>query len=162
MSGPTISGAGMPFCRFSSSNRPRLAASALSPFGISSRTLRYSVLILTADGWWKADLTRRASKAEACTMNLGAESEMWTVDPPVPGALVARVFERGSYSVSGGALRYRRGLGGRQPLTLNVFDERSTMEARVDRVVFRLVPDGLDAGGDAGSAALQFWMPETR
>ncbi len=122
-----------------------------------------SVLILTADGWQRADLKRRASGAGSCAMDLGGDSEMWTIDPPVPGALVARVFERGSYHVSGGALRYRRGLGGRQPLTLDVFDDdRSTIEAGVDRVIFRLVADGLHAGGDTNSAALQFWIPETR
>lgn len=35
---------------------------------------------------------------------------------PVPAGL-ALVFERGSYSVTAGALRYNRGAGGRQPLT---------------------------------------------
>ena len=122
-----------------------------------------SVLILTADGWQRADLMRRASGAGSCAMDLGGDSEMWTIDPPVPGALVARIFERGSYHVSGGALRYRRGLGGRQPLTPYVFDDdRSTIEARVDRVIFRLVADGLRPGGDTNSGALQFWIPETR
>ena len=33
------------------------------------------------------------------------------------GAVVARVFERGSYALSDGALRYQRGAGGRQPVT---------------------------------------------
>ena len=122
-----------------------------------------SVLILTADGWQRADLTRRASAAGSCAMDLGGDSEMWTIDPPVPGALVARIFERGSYHVSGGALRYRRGLGGRQPLTPYVFDDdRSTIEAQVDRVIFRLVADGLHLGGETNSEALQFWIPETR
>lgn len=34
----------------------------------------------------------------------------------------ALVFETGSYHVSGGALRYRRGGGGRQPMTESVFN----------------------------------------
>ena len=122
-----------------------------------------SVLILTSDGWHGADLTGRASGAQSCTMDLGGDSEVWTVEPPVTGALVVRVFERGSYHIGGGALRYRRGLGGRQPLTPNVFDDdRSTMEARVDRVVFRLVADGLREGADTSSTSLQFWTPEHR
>jgi len=122
-----------------------------------------SVLILTTDGWRRADLTRRASGAGSCTIDLGRDSEMWTIDPPVPGALVARIFERGSYHVSGGALRYRRGLGGRQPLTLEVFDDdRSTIEARVDRVILRLVADGTHEGVDTDSAVLRFRIPETR
>ena len=137
-----------------------------------------SVLILTAEGWLGADLTRRSSGAGSCVMDLGGDQEMWTIDPPVPGALVARIFERGSYHVSGGALRYRRGLGGRQPLTLEVFDDdRSTMEVQAERVVLRLVgaglhplglhppglhPPGLHLDPDTSSATLQFMIREAR
>lgn len=126
-----------------------------------------SVLILTADGWRRADLTGRASGAQSCTMDLAGDSEVrtevWTIEPPVTGALVARIFERGSYHLIGGALRYRRGLGGRQPLTPDVFDDDlSTMEARVDRVVLRLVADGVPERADTSSASLQFWTPEHR
>jgi hypothetical protein len=96
-------------------------------------------------------------------MDTGGDPELWSVDPPVPGALVVRVFERGSYHVSGGALRYRRGMGGRQPLTLDVFDDdRSNVEARAAEVVFRLVADRLHAGADTNSAALRFWIPDFR
>jgi hypothetical protein len=35
-------------------------------------------------------------------------------------------FERGSYHVANGALRYRRGPGGRQPVTADVFEADST------------------------------------
>lgn len=42
-----------------------------------------------------------------------------------PGGVVARVFERGTYSLSGRALRYRRGAGGRQPLTPEIFESES-------------------------------------
>ncbi|MEJ2504364.1 MAG: hypothetical protein P8177_13800 [Gemmatimonadota bacterium] len=46
-------------------------------------------------------------------LRLGLERE------PAPGSATALaiVFEKGSYHLSGGALRYRRGAGGRQPLT---------------------------------------------
>ena len=122
-----------------------------------------SVLILTAEGWRQADLTERASGPQSCAMDPAGDAEVWTIEPPVTGALVARIFERGSYHVSGGALRYRRGLGGRQPLTPNVFDDdRSSMEARLDRVILRLVADGVLQGGDTSSASLQFWTPEHR
>lgn len=40
-------------------------------------------------------------------------------------ASIARVYERGAYSVAGAALRYQRGAGGRQPLTAEVFDTES-------------------------------------
>jgi hypothetical protein len=119
-----------------------------------------SVLILTASGWRRTDLTGRAVGPRSCALDLGGDSEVWTVDPPVGGALVARVFERGSYHISGGALRYRRGRGGRQPLTLDVFDDESILFAWVDRVVFRLVADRLLPGADTNSTTLQFWAPE--
>jgi hypothetical protein len=122
-----------------------------------------SVLILTADGWRRANLTGRASGPRSCETDLGGDSEVWTIDPPIPGALVVRIFERGSYHVSGGALRYRRGRGGRQPLTLDVFDsDRSSIEARADRVIFNLVADGKSLEADRSSAALQFLTPGIR
>ena len=120
-----------------------------------------SVLILTAEGWRQADLTRRSAEGSSCAPNLGGDPEVWTIDPPVPGALVARIFERGSYHISDGALRYRRGLGGRQPLTLDVFDDRSTLEVSATGVVLRLIADGSQEGDDTISAALRFWIPET-
>ncbi len=45
---------------------------------------------------------------------------MWELDPPVPGAVIGRLFERGSYHLAAGAFRYRPGRGGRQPLTAQV------------------------------------------
>lgn len=121
-----------------------------------------SVLILTADGWRRAKLTGRVSGPPSCAMDLGGASEVWTIDPPVAGALVARIFERGSFHVNGGALRYRRGRGGRQPLTLDVFDhDGSSIEARLDRVIFNLVAAGPGLEADTSSATLQFWAPET-
>jgi len=121
-----------------------------------------SVLILTAEGWRRADLTASSSWGQSCAMDFGADAEVWTIDPPVPGALVARIFERGSYHVSGGALRYRRGLGGRQPLTSEVFDDdRSTLEVRSGRVVLRLVADSSHQGAATDSADLRFWSSET-
>ena len=129
----------------------------------AANPVKDSVLILTADGWRGADLTGRASGPRSCEMALGGDSEVWTIDPPVTGALVARVFERGSYHVSGGALRYRRGRGGRQPLTLDVFDPAlSGIEAREDRFVFKLVADEMDPRADTSSSALQFWTRGTR
>lgn len=54
----------------------------------------------------------------ACASSSTPELETWRLDAPVPpGVVVARLFERGSYHVASAALRYRRGLSGRQPLT---------------------------------------------
>lgn len=40
-----------------------------------------------------------------------------TLDPTPPPAGLTLIFETGSYHLSGGAFRYRRGRGGRQPVT---------------------------------------------
>lgn len=122
-----------------------------------------SVAILTAEGWRWTDLTARTSRGGSCSTDLGGEIEVWTLDPPVVGAWVARIFERGSYHVSGGALRYRRGLGGRQPLTPAVFDDdRSTVSTRMDRIVLQLVADGAGLGVDSDTTTLQFRTRVTR
>jgi hypothetical protein len=117
-----------------------------------------SVLVLGAEGWRRADLRQRAVAPGSCDADLGGRSELWTLDPPVTGPLVARVFERGSYHIGGKALRYRRGRGGRQPLTSDVFDsDRSGIVAEADRVVLRLVVDPTPPGAEADSTVLRFW-----
>jgi hypothetical protein len=77
-----------------------------------------SVLLLGVDGSWRAhDLEDRVRVSSGCPgLDEGSE-EKWTLSPAPSGALLARVFERGSYHLADGALRYRRGEGGRQPLT---------------------------------------------
>ena len=83
-----------------------------------------SVLLLSSAGHWSAaDLVGVSPTGERCPASPGAIVDRWrfSLIPP-GGAVLARVFERGSYHVSGGAVRYRRGLGGRQPLTPQVLD----------------------------------------
>ena len=78
-----------------------------------------SLLVLANDGVWRvADLVRARARPGAC--GDGAGGEVWELNPAVPGAVVGRVFERGSYHVAAGAFRYRPGRGGRQPLTAQV------------------------------------------
>jgi len=63
---------------------------------------------------------------ESCGMEPLDGGLMLRLSEVVPfDAAVARVYERGAYSVTGAALRYRRGGGGRQPLTAEVFDAES-------------------------------------
>ena len=106
----------------------------LCPSGRSDRVLaRYqgsrlpnagkdSVLVLGDDGRWRAaDLIARAPTPLTCPQAPSEAVELWVVDPPVPGLGVARIFETGSYHMSDDAFRYRRGRGGRQPLTGEVF-----------------------------------------
>jgi hypothetical protein len=80
-----------------------------------------SVLLLRASGGVVAlALLERAPTTAPCAAT-GGTAERWVLSGPVPGDVVAaRWFERGAYYLTAGALRYRRGLAGRQPLTPEV------------------------------------------
>lgn len=119
-----------------------------------------SVLVLTERGWRPANLVSRARAREpACPDGLNSDVEVWAVDPPISGPLL-RVFERGSYHVAGGALRYRRGRGGRQPLTPEVFLGPSGMEGSRGRILLRLVSDRAPWGGGTWSTWIPLWSRE--
>lgn len=79
-----------------------------------------SLLVLGIGGTWRSvDLLKRTGGGSGCWDGNRGRNETWTVEEdesPDPW-LLARVFERGSYHLVDGALRYRRGAGGRQPLT---------------------------------------------
>jgi len=80
-----------------------------------------SLLLLGGDGRWTVvDLEHRDRTSSECSELAGWRRERWTVSQGSTDAVLARLFERGSYHLSGGALRYRRGRGGRQPLTPEV------------------------------------------
>jgi hypothetical protein len=78
-----------------------------------------SVLVLGADGGERAvALEADRAAATACPSLPGEAVRAWTVSAAIVGAGDALLlFERGSYHLADGALRYRRGAGGRQPLT---------------------------------------------
>lgn len=85
-----------------------------------------SVLVVdfTGSGPVRAILDRRAVADVDCGGPDAGTLERWRLSGPVPsGALVLRYFERGSYHLSGGALRYLRGQAGRQPLTPEVLSD---------------------------------------
>ncbi|NNM05832.1 MAG: hypothetical protein HKO65_12150 [Gemmatimonadetes bacterium] len=85
-----------------------------------------SLLMLGGDGRWTAvDLEHRTRIGSDCSGAAGWWREEWTVSRASPDAVLARLFERGSYHLTDGALRYRRGLGGRQPLTAEVIETGS-------------------------------------
>lgn len=93
-----------------------------------------SVLVLTYTGRWVAvELVGRAtgSSGASCGDSTWGSPELWTVDPSVEGVL-GRLFERGSYHLTGAALRYRRGRGGRQPVTPEVFSLMGITRSRAD------------------------------
>ncbi|HUF76739.1 MAG TPA: hypothetical protein VMM35_10705 [Longimicrobiales bacterium] len=81
-----------------------------------------SVLLVSADGTRSVRaLLGTAAASTACTGLDSAGAAVWRLGAPVSeGVVAAKLFERGSYHVSGAALRYRRGPGGRQPLTPEV------------------------------------------
>jgi hypothetical protein len=77
-----------------------------------------SVLLLGVDGRWRVhDLVDQRSTSQECPEDWGGKVHRWELSPPPTAAVLARVFESGSYHFANGALRYRRGEGGRQPLT---------------------------------------------
>ena len=83
-----------------------------------------SVLVLAPDGaWTKVDLRFRIRRPSGCEGIRGWEAEEWVLSEGEPGAVLGRLFERGSYHLSNEALRYMRGGGGRQPLTPEVLEE---------------------------------------
>lgn len=90
-----------------------------------------SVLVLLADGRWRASaLEHRSSVGSGyCQPLEGFVTEVWLLDPPRPAALAGIYFERGGYRFSGSALRYLAG-GRWQPLTsTRIRTEFSTIAA---------------------------------
>ncbi len=119
-----------------------------------------SVLVLTDGGWFPADLVHRSRTTQPlCPDGLDSDTELWALDPPISGVLM-RVFERGSYHVAGGALRYRRGRGGRQPLTAEVFAGSSTLQGARGRILLRLDSDREPWGDNAWSVGISLWPRE--
>lgn len=59
-----------------------------------------------------------------CTARAGESLRRWTLEEPAPPGTLLLVFETGGYHLADGALRYRRGESGRQPLTAELLDVR--------------------------------------
>jgi len=102
-------------------------------------------------GWQVSDLVRRTRTASLeCHEIPGFSTEVWTLDPPISAGAAGIYFEHGAYRFSAGALRYRPGRGGWQPLTATSIDTDSTRMTPMDdgglgaRVVWeeRQVPTG--------------------
>lgn len=82
-----------------------------------------SLLALTETGLWTVlRITARTPALSGCPAWPGAAVERWSWEPPAPGVVLARVFERGSYHLEDKAIRYRSGEGGRQPLSEEVLE----------------------------------------
>jgi len=61
----------------------------------------------------------------SCPGVTAPQIEEWDLSGPPPLEAVLRLFESGTYSVASGALRYRVGRGGRQPVAGSAFDTAS-------------------------------------
>ena len=112
-----------------------------------------SVLVLDHDGLWHAvALVSRTVTTEFCSGPLPTTTEVWRIAPEVGGGVVVRLFESGSYHLTDASLRYRRGLGGRQPLTTAMIEpENSGIEAvpgggRLSVRIFRQPTSGWSRG----------------
>lgn len=103
---------------------------------------RDSVLVLGMDGGWRAFALEGANSGGECDPedgHLGASPQRWSWSQSgSPSPVLARLFERGEYHLSDGALRYRRGAGGRQPLTPERLTDDSRFRAVVGGVEVRL------------------------
>jgi hypothetical protein len=107
-----------------------------------------SVLVLETGGALSVrSLASRVATPGACG-DLPGRAERWTLDAPMPRAVLMRFFERGSYHLTDDAFRYRIGAGGRQPLTPASIDPaRSGLGAEAPaRVVLELHTRGAHLG----------------
>ncbi len=80
--------------------------------------LRDSILVLEDDGVWRSFALESSVSSEGCQPLRGESVLRWVSNHRTGRSpVLARTFERGSYHLADGAFRYRRGAGGRQPLT---------------------------------------------
>ncbi len=120
-----------------------------------------SLLLLEPSGQWRAHGLERVARVPPCPG--GGPTLRLELDDPKAGGYLARVFERGTYHVADGALRYRRGLGGRQPLTPRTLADASGLDGAGDgAVVVHLRPSGQAGETNAWAASLRLWGQRPR
>jgi prepilin-type N-terminal cleavage/methylation domain-containing protein len=87
-----------------------------------------SVLVLAPDGTWRAAELAWITSTTPCEEGGGPAIQV-ALRPAADDGVLLRGFERGRYGISNGAFRYRRGGGGRQPLTPERFQSGRLLEA---------------------------------
>jgi hypothetical protein len=99
--------------------------------------VRDSLLVLGEDGGWRAFSLLTVARAGGCATGSGEEVFRmgWSEPSEEIRPILVRLFESGEYHLADGALRYRRGGGGRQPLT----PERLGLGSG-----FRALPNGVE------------------
>ena len=87
-----------------------------------------SVLLLRADSAaLPLPLAGAAPAPAACAAGPGERVELWALgEAALPVGSAALLFESGTYALTRGALRYRRGGSGRQPLTVEWLDDAAS------------------------------------
>jgi hypothetical protein len=109
---------------------------------------RDSVLVLGSDGGWRAiPLTGAWSGGQGCVLLPGETARLldWS-DATEATPVLVRIFESGRYSLEDRAFRYRRGAGGRQPLTPERVGPASRFEAEGPGLRVFLEIDGAGVG----------------
>lgn len=118
-----------------------------------------SVMVFSpAAGWQVSRLVRTARAGTLDCLDMpGFSTEVWSLDPPRPGALAGVYFERGQYRFSSGAFRYRVGGGGWQPLTsVGISEDSATLAwAGENGVAARVF--WVDTDAPSGSVAWKAW-----
>ena len=115
-----------------------------------------SVLLLKSEGRGEVRALRGVEAATGpCAGPDATGAALWRLDAAAPpGTVVARLFERGVYHLSGSALRYRRGASGRQPLTPEVWSAATRWTVGPASVGVELLPRDTTAGpGWSGAVA---------
>lgn len=108
-----------------------------------------SVELTTADGsLLRHALQSAAPSASPCPMVEAGESTWrWILSGPAsPDVVLARLYESGSYHLSGSAFRYRRGAGGRQPLTPPTWRDGGTGFGPVDSSAVMVLESAVSQG----------------
>lgn len=115
-----------------------------------------SVLLVTGEGSTAVRALVGVGSASGCA-GPGTPAR-WRLDRGAPtGTVLARAFERGSYSLSGAALRYRRGASGRQPLTPEVWSSSTHWDVSGAHLGVAVVPA---RAGTPWSGFLAWRIPE--
>ena len=105
-----------------------------------------SVRIVNADGSTAVRKLRSRRTGLRCAGS-GLAAELWDLGPAPPKEAVLRLFESGTYAIDRGALRYRTGRGGRQPVAGVSFDSTSFLVGRTT------------SGGPHGAVATRIVLP---
>lgn len=117
-----------------------------------------SVLLIGHANEWPASLESSVDAAGACAAGVDERILRWQLDPPRDPQRVALLFETGTYLLQDRALRYRRGAGGRQPLTADVFTPDFGL-SREDALITIALPVDASFSGAAIPATVRIALP---